>query len=1005
MIPIAQDPKQGVRCWQIMSSYAKLMGAPKAHLDSGVFAFSDDKRYQLLAYLAHRGDWVNREELAYVFWPEVGSSTARKDLRHLLGRVRGLAWLNGSLEAQGERLRWPVQTDVQRFLKAATEARWEQALELYGGVFLEGFSGAESPEFSAWLQIEREHLQNHWRTALFKQAEALEYTGKPLEASQLLEKLLKHDEFDEEALKAYMLAAVRSGQRGQALKVYGKFSERLLEELDLRPTVVLEQLAQSIRDEDPTLLAAVAPVSTAPPKTRSLPMPATPFVGRDLLLGEIAHILADSQYRLLTLTGPGGVGKTRLALQTALEHQQHFRQGVYFVSLVALSSPISLAPAIAEAIGFSLEGKEPLGQIAGHIGEKHMLLVLDNFEHLAQAAPQVAQLLRECPNLWVLATSRVRLGLEAEQVLPIEGFPLPTDPAQALHSDAVRLFALRVQRLRPGFKPQASNLTSIVEICRLVEGFPLGIELAAVWMRALPIEAIVWEIGQNMDFLQAEGDVAARHQSIRAAFEHSWRLLTPEEQEALKRLSVFRGGFEREAAKLAAGVSLPVLASLIDKSLIYTGGSGRYFRHALLYQYMQEKLSQEPQQERAAQAEHGGYYLRFLQRCLEGIRGPDPMSTFAAMKLELENLRMAWQWAAQEAKVHLLGATAEALMRFCDAQKRYQDGIEIFAEAIAKLDQTNPEHQAALGTLLVHQAKMHERLGHFDAAEQLTHQALALLRPLKEFEPIIWGLGTLGTNAAVRGNHTQSLAYREEALSLANAIHNERLIAVCYGWLAISEDHRGNYPQAKHSYREAIHLFRKLGNRIGALYNLNNLAQLTLDLGELEEARSLLQQALEQAKATDTRSLMAEILMRLGNCYHKLGDYPQAQQYSREALELAKEDEDPPLEIELHLTLSEIALAKGENPQAKQHLSQALDQAWRIQDLPLVMKALIQWAEYLWEQGKIAQVPGLLRLVSDHAATLSVEKDRIQKLLISYAMASQAEPPSLEEVVKQLLYS
>jgi len=989
-------------------AYANLMGTPRAHLSSGVFPFSDDKRYQLLAYLAYKGDWVSREQLAYLFWPDVETRTARKDLRHLLQRVRGLEWLEHRLEAEAERLRWSVQTDVQDFLKAIREASWEQALRLYGGVFLEGFAGEESPEFSSWLQTEREHLQNHWRTALFKQVEALEHLGKPLEASQLLEKLLQHDELDEEALRAYMLLAVRAGQRSQALKAYGKFSEKLLEELDLRPTVALEQLAQSIRDEDPTRLIAITPVQTlqAPARDHSLPMPTTPFVGRELLLGEIADILANSEYRLLTLIGPGGVGKTRLALQSALEHRQHFRGGAYFVPLVALSSSTSIAAAIAETIGLSFEKEELLGQIIRCIGKQEMLLVLDNFEHLLEAATQVAQLVQECPNLRVLVTSREQLGLEAEQILPIKGFSIPSDPSQALHSDAVRLFTLRVQRLRPQFKPETSNLKAILEICRLVEGFPLGIELAAVWMRALPIGAIVSEISQSMDFLRSNSsDLAPRHQSIRVVFEHSWRLLTPEEQDALKRLSIFRGGFEREAAKLAAGVSLLVLASLLDKSLLYINAEGRYFRHALLYQYMQEKLSQEPQLERAAQAEHGSYYLHLLQNCLEQVRGSDPKPAFAIMATEFENLRAAWHWAAGEAKVHLIKATTEAWMRFFDAQKRYRDGVEIFAEAIAKLNHNNPEHQAALGTLLVHQAKMHERMGHFDTAEQLTQQALALLRPLEEFEPIIWGLGTLGTNSTVRGNLPQALAYREEALDLARVIQNERLIAVCFGWLAISQDALGNYGKAKHYYREAIHLFNKLGNRIGALYNLGNLASMTLGLGEYEEARSLLLQALEQAKTTDTRTLVIETLLNLAGCYHKLQRHEEAEKYVREALEMVKENEDPTLAIELHLSLSEIALAQGEYLQAKKYLSQALGQAWAIQELPLLMKTLIQWAEFLWRQGKTAQAPQLLQLVSGHTATLSMERGRARKMLSDYGAISEAEPPTLEELVKQLLYS
>ncbi|MCL6525553.1 MAG: tetratricopeptide repeat protein [Thermaceae bacterium] len=988
------------------SAYAKLMGAPLARLDSGVFPFADDKRHQLLAYLAFKGDWVNREALAYLFWPEVETRTARKDLRHLLGRVRGLGGLAEGLEAQGEWLRWAIPTDVQAFLGAVQGAHWEQALRLYGGCLLEGFLGEDSPEFMAWLETERGHLSGCWRGAVLQQAQTLRDTGKPQEASQLLGQLLEQDELDEEALEAYMRAAVQIGGRGLALKAYTRFCQKLLQELDLRPTGALEQLAQAIREDHP--IPPIPPPAQAVPtpiKARTLPIPTTPFVGREALLQEIVQRLVEGGYRLLTLSGPGGVGKTRLAIATALQLQPRFAGGAYFASLVPLASPTALPAAIAEAIGFSLEGgSDPLEQITGQIAEREMLLVLDNFEHLLGAAPQVARLVQGCPNLRVLVTSRERLGLEAESVLPIEGLAIPASPAQALGSDAVRLFALRVQRLRPQFKAETGNLADILEICRLVEGFPLGIELAAVWARALPLGAIAAEIARDTDFLSASSDdLTPRHRSIRAAFEHSWRLLAPDEQAALRRLSVFRGGFEREAARLAGGISLPVLASLVDKSLLYTDASGRYFRHVLLYQYMGEKLSENPTEEQMVQSEHGSYYLRLLQRYLEGIRGANPRSTFTAMEVELENLRAAWSWALREGKAHLIKAGVEALMRFFDAQKRYQDGIEVFAEALDQLNPQNPEHRAAIGTLWVHQAKLYERLGHLEVAETLTQRALTLLRPLRELEPIIWGLGTLGVNAAARGDQAQALAYRKEALHLARGLRSERLMAVCFGWLAISEDQQGHYSQAKTYYREAIHRFKQMGNRIGALYSLNNLAQLTLDLGELEEAEPLLEEALEQARATQTHALIAEILIRLGSCHCKLKNYSEAETYSQQALERVQESEDPLLETELHLSLGEIALAKGQSIETKPHLIHALDRAWGTGDLPLVMRVLLRWAEYLEQQGKTAQ--GLLQLISTHTATLSVEKDRAQELLKGYDGLDQIEVGGLEETVQQLLYS
>jgi predicted ATPase/DNA-binding SARP family transcriptional activator len=982
--------------------YARLMGVPSAHLAASPVAFLDDKRYQLLAYLAFKGDWVGREQLAYLFWPEVDTSTARKDLRHLLGRVRALEWLGDSLEIETERLRWAVATDVQAFKRAVKEARWEAAVGLYGGLLLEGFVAAESAEFYNWLETEREHLARDWRTAIFQQTATLEQQGKFLEAAQLWELLLR-DEFDEEALKGYMLSMVRAGQRSQALRAYEKFSQRLLEELDLRPPAALEQLAQSVRGEDPALMVRVAPTPTPPPtKARPLPRPATPFVGRDWLLGEIARRLR-GDYRLLSLVGPGGVGKTRIALQTALEHQERFADGVYFASLEALSSPTSLSAAIAEALGLGFQGKqEPLEQIVEHIAGQEMLLILDNFEHLLGAAPQVVRLLQGCVNLRVLVTSRERLGQQGEQVLPIEGFSIPSQ-AEALHSDVVRLFVQSVQRLKPHFKIEAALIPNILEICRRVEGFPLGVELAAAWARALPLEAIAQEIGENMDFLGSQsGDLGSRHHSIRAVFEHSWKLLTPAEQEALKKLSVFRGGFEYQAAKLAAGVSLPLLSGLVDKSLIQTTPEGRYFRHSLLYQYMQEKLAENPGQEQEAKAGHGGYYLRFLQQCLEQIRGPNPKAAFALMEIEFENLRSAWSWGSGGCKAQPIKMATEAWMRFFDAQKRYRQGIEVFEEALVGLSACDNQHAAAMGTLWVHQAKMHERLGEYDIAEQLTLQALELLRPQEEFEPIIWGLGNLAVIAATRGNHPQSLAYREEALKLAKSISHERLTAVCYGWLAISETGLGNYQGSKQHYREAIRLFKRMGNPIGALYSLNNLALTHLDLGELEEARAYLHQALELAQATHTQVLATEILISLGSCYRKLGLYEEATSYAGEALKQVREQDDPPMEIQLHITLGEIALAQGNLAQAKKYLLGSLEQAWAIQDLPLVMVALLHWAEVLVAGGKTVQAGALLKLLHQHPATLGPERNSAKKLLDGLGV--EGEVGTLEEVVKGLLY-
>ncbi|MER3484289.1 MAG: hypothetical protein C4332_15220 [Meiothermus sp.] len=247
------------------------------------------------------------------------------------------------------------------------------------------------------------------------------------------------------------------------------------------------------------------------------------------------------------------------------------------------------------------------------------------------------------------------------------------------------------------------------------------------------------------------------------------------------------------------------------------------------------------------------------------------------------------------------------------------------------------------------------------------------------------------------------MSYKEEALSLAQAIGSERLSAVCFGWLAIAEDNLGRYERAQAHYHQAIHLFKRLGDRIGALYNLNNLALLTLEQGQSEESRLLSLEALEQARITGTRSLESEILMRLGKSCLQLGRYPEAAQYSQEALELARDQQDLPLEIELYLFLSEISAALNEPLQSREHLLQALEGAWSIQHLPLVMKILIGWAEYCLAQAQTASALQLLWLTSGHPATFAADKDRALHLLSGHE-GDAAEPPALEEVVRQLLY-
>ncbi|MDX2005214.1 MAG: tetratricopeptide repeat protein [Meiothermus sp.] len=979
----------------------KLMGGPQAVLGSRIVVFPEDKRYLLLAYLAYRGDWVGREQLAYLFWSETDSATARKNLRHLLTRVRAMDW-EPQIQTEREHLRWPVDTDTAAFNRACAQSDWEGAARAFGGNLLHGFSADDSPEFAAWLETEREGLAQRWRQAVFQHSSTLEASGKAMQALESLRQLLEFNLLDEEALERYMQAAAQAGEPRQALRAYERFASHLERELGLPPTLGLERLAESIRQKGQTLTQE-APAEPAAPQTPHLPAAPTTFVGRDLELAEVAETLRQPECRLLTLAGPGGVGKSRIALQTALEQSSRFPGGAYFVALDTVGTPEQIPLRVAETFKLTLKGSDPpLAQIIRTVGEQEMLLVLDNFEHLLGGANVAAELLEHCPNLRLLVTSRERLNLDAEWVLPVRGLALPEAGAgleEALHYDAPRLFALRVQQVRPDFELNRQTLPQVLTICQTVEGFPLALELAAAWARVLPLEEIAREVGGSPEFLVSPSrDARSRHRSMEAVFEHSWLLLTPLEQTALRRLAVFYGGFRAEAVRQVSGTPLPVLAALVDKSLLRLAPSGRYDRHALLYQYMQNKLGELPEEEREARSSHSQYYLRLLARAIEEIRGPDSKRVLEALEEELGNLRLAWSRALQEGRFQAVKEASESLMRFFDARGRFQEGVEMFAEAREALEAQGPQHHAALGTVLVFLGKFRQRLRQLDDADQTTQRGLDLLRslPLQEPEPVIWGLGTLGTTANLRGRNEAALAYRLEALHEAHQISNARLIAVCSGWVAISEDSLGNYSEAIRHYREAISLFKKQGNRIGALYNTSQLGALLLQLNRVEEALPLLEEALEQCRASGELVILGETLILLCECYLRLGQTEAAWDCAQQALLLSAEHPWQYNEARLWSLLSQVALARGKTAQAQELFVQALDKAWENRDLPEALEVLYTWATTLGADSP--EAAGVLRLIADHPETFPETRQRALSLLTT------DQGYTLEGAVKHFLY-
>ncbi len=971
----------------------RVLGTAAVSVGPESLRFGDDKRFQLLAHLACKSDWVSREQVAGLFWPDTTTPNARKNLRHLIQRTRALDWLQG-FDAELEHLRWRVQTDLAGFRSALDAGRWDEALRLYGGPLLEGHLGSESPEYSDWLEAEREVVRGQWHAAALHQAGALLHGGAPGEALRVLETLLCADPH-------------QTDQRALGLRAYGAYRERLSAELNLPPARVLEELASglerqeadppatpaglverrrvpqgqaisvqavsgqavSFRPEEKQLPVSHLPVSHLP--VSHLPAPASPFIGRESLLAELALMTGPLGSGVVTLVGTGGVGKTRVALHFAASQSRD----TVFVNLVPLSTASEVPRAIASSLGLALSSSvSPLGQVAAHIGQRSLLLVIDNFEHLMAARSDVAVLAQRCPRLLTLLTSRETLGLPEERVIPVGAFPLPeaaerrVDHGSGLETEqsfeavrsleAVRLFAHHARRVRPGFELTDAALPAVLEVCRLVDGLPLGIELAAVWVRVLGVAEIARELSVNLDLLSSEhggvqsGSVSGvsvysgeeRHRSVRAAFEHSWALLTDQEQRALRRCSVFMGGFTREAARLTAQVPLPVLASLIDKSLLMLGDHGRYKRHRLLHQFSIEKALEHPEELQRSRSSHAEHCLRVLQQGLEGVRGQRSRAALEIMELEFENVRAAWRWALAGPQALFLKNASEALMRFFDARGRFTEALEMFGEAADTLNEGVPGQRAALGVLQVHLSKFQQRRGLNTQAAQTARRGLDLLSGLEERESVIWGLGNLGTATAALGDHAASGEHRRAALEQARALGNERLIAVALGWVAIHLERAGETLPARAHYLEAVTLFRQLGNHIGALFNLNNLCELLIASGEHQQASVLLQEALQLARQSGELSQIPSILAQLGRCSQGNGEPEAALDYARQALAAERVSGDDAGELIPYLReLAELCHALGLTGEVRAHLQEALGHAWETQRLGELMDLLALW--------------------------------------------------------------
>ncbi|GIW26768.1 MAG: transcriptional activator [Meiothermus sp.] len=813
----------------------RLLGTPRLEADGVGSELPLDRPAALGYYLAQRGDWVRRSELAYLYSPEADEAAAFANLRKLVYRLRQQGWA-GVLEAEATRLRLCIPTDVQAFRAALERRDWAGALELYGGPFLQGLAFPDLSGYEAWLELERQDLARAWRSALMEQVRLLETQADWLGAERWLSKLLAADPLDEEAVQAQIRVLRAAGRLAQAQEVFERFRRSLKLELGVEPLESTRALADGLDSQNP---AAAHP-------RHNLPAASTRFIGRSRELRALNRQLANPDCRLLTVVGLGGMGKTRLALELASQQTQRFDDGVWLVALAGVASPEQLVSSIASALGFTFAGStDPKTQLLNYLRGKTLLLLLDNFEHLLEGAPLLEELLTQAPGLKLLVTSRAALELPGEWLFDLEGlgYPPPQTEEDLDGFDAVRLFIARAERLSSSFVITPATLEAIAELTRRVQGMPLAIELLSTWVRGLGVGEILAQLGHSFGLLQtSQRDLPERHRSLRAILEYTWQLLTEAEQAVLAKLSVFRGGFTLEAAQSVAGAHLGLLLRFINQALLRRGEDGRYDLHELVRQFAAERLDELGKAEETLEG-YLDYFQGFAQEALRNLNGEHQIRWLSKLKTEHTNLINA----LDEGFVKLPDK-AVALLAYLGP---YWHLFGLYAEGERRL-------RSSLDKLSVLQVRL---------------QAIILIEYLR----ILFGIG--------RYKETQGL--RSRILGLCRSAGDLRLEAELYnqlGWAATSQR---QFEQARVCFDKALSIAEQLSDSRLKVSVTLNLARMAGFQNQPDQALAYQQKALAEARAILDTVAQLRCLTAMGWATLVKGDYIQSVEFSQQALELA----------------------------------------------------------------------------------------------------------------------